>query len=127
MTTALRAAWHYLPAALFLAALIVVWDVWVRVAGTPSYLMPPPGSLLDAFLDQRAVLPGHIRTTLSEALLGLAFAALLGVGAAALIASLPLARRVLLPAAGGQPETSRCWCSRRCSPSGSASASPRRS
>ena len=31
--------------------------------------MPPPGSLLDAFLDQRAVLPGHIRTTLTEALL----------------------------------------------------------
>ena len=69
----------------------------MRVAGTPSYLLPPPGSLLDAFLDQRAVLPVHIRTTLSEALLGLAFAALLGVGAAALIASLPLARRVLYP------------------------------
>ena len=97
VTTALRAARHYLPAALFLAALIAVWDVWVRVAGTPSYLLPPPGSLLDAFLDQRAALPGHIRTTLSEALLGLAFAALLGVGAAALIASLPLARRVLYP------------------------------
>ena len=97
MTAALRAARHYLPAALFLAVLIAVWDVWVRVAGTPSYLLPPPGSLLDAFLDQRAVLPVHIRTTLSEALLGLAFAALLGVGAAALIASLPLARRVLYP------------------------------
>ena len=97
MTAALRTARHYLPAALFLAALIAVWDVWVRFAGTPSYLLPPPGSLLDAFLDQRAVLPGHIRTTLSEALLGLAFAALLGVGAAALIASLPLARRVLYP------------------------------
>ena len=86
-----------MPAALFLGALIVVWDVGVRVAGTPSYLLPPPGSLLDAFLDQRGVLPGHIRTTLTEALLGLALAALLGVTTAALIASLPLARRVLYP------------------------------
>ena len=97
MSAAARAVRQYLPAALFLAALIAVWDVWVRVAGTPAYLMPPPGSLVDAFLDQRGVLPGHIRTTLTEALLGLALAALLGVTTAALIASLPLARRVLYP------------------------------
>ena len=43
------------------------------------------------------MLPGHIRTTLTEALLGLALAALLGATTAALIASLPLARRVLYP------------------------------
>jgi ABC-type nitrate/sulfonate/bicarbonate transport system permease component len=97
VTAVLRLAWQYLPAAVFLAALIAAWDVWVRVAGTPAYLLPPPGSLVEAFLDQRGVLPGHIRTTLTEALLGLALAALLGVTTAALIASLPLARRVLYP------------------------------
>lgn len=88
---------EYAPAALFLVGLLVVWEWTVRARDVADYLMPPPSQLWTAFLDQRGVLPAHIQTTLTEALLGLFFAVVLGVGLAALIASLPLARRVLYP------------------------------
>ena len=92
-----RTAREYLPAALFLVALVAVWEWTVRARDVASYLVPPPSSLWTAFLDQRGVLPQHIQTTMTEALLGLFFAVVLGVGLAALIASLPLVRRVLYP------------------------------
>ncbi|MBT5775676.1 MAG: ABC transporter permease [Dehalococcoidia bacterium] len=88
---------QYSPAALFLVVLVAVWEWTVRARDVADYLMPPPSQVWTAFLDQRGVLPAHIQTTLSEALLGLFFAIVLGVGLAALIASLPLARRVLYP------------------------------
>ena len=88
---------EYSPAALFLVVVVALWEWTVRARDVADYLMPPPSQLWTAFLDQRGVLPAHIQTTLSEALLGLFFAIVLGVGLAALIASLPLARRVLYP------------------------------
>lgn len=88
---------QYSPAALFLVVLVAVWEWTVRARDVADYLMPPPSQVWTAFLDQRGVLPAHIQTTLTEALLGLFFAVVLGVGLAALIASLPLARRVLYP------------------------------
>jgi ABC-type nitrate/sulfonate/bicarbonate transport system permease component len=88
---------EYSPAALFLVVLVALWEWTVRARDVADYLMPPPSKLWTAFLDQRGVLPAHIQTTLSEALLGLFFAIVLGVGLAALIASLPLVRRVLYP------------------------------
>lgn len=97
MTRAGRVAWDLMPAALFLVALLVGWELWVRARDVPSYLLPPPSELWQAFLDQRGTLPAHTRTTLGEATLGLFFAAILGVVLAALIASVPLARRVLYP------------------------------
>ena len=88
---------EYSPAALFLVVVVALWEWTVRARDVADYLMPPPSQVWTAFLDQRGVLPAHIQTTLSEALLGLFFAIVLGVGLAALIASLPLARRVLYP------------------------------
>ena len=97
MTRARATAIDLLPAALFLAALLAGWELWVRARDVPSYLLPPPSDLWQAFLDQRSTLPAHARTTIGEATLGLFFAAVLGVVLAALIASVPLARRVLYP------------------------------
>ena len=88
---------EYSPAALFLMVLVALWEWTVRARDVADYLMPPPSQIWTAFLDQRSVLPAHIQTTLSEALLGLFFAIVLGVGLAALISSLPFARRVLYP------------------------------
>ena len=97
MTRVGRVALDLLPATLFLVALLVGWEIWVRARDVPAYLLPPPSDLWQAFVDQRETLPAHARTTISEALFGLFFAAVLGVVLAALIASIPLARRVLYP------------------------------
>jgi ABC-type nitrate/sulfonate/bicarbonate transport system permease component len=92
-----RAAWEYLPAVLLLVALIGLWEAWVRVFDTAPYVLPAPSRVWDAFLETKDVLPEHIRTTLSEALLGLFFAITIGVAVAAVMALVPFVRRVLYP------------------------------
>lgn len=87
----------YVPPVLLLAALIAGWEAWVRAANIRPYLLPAPSAIWSAFVDIRGVLPAHIRTTAVEALTGLAVAAAVGVILAALLASVPLARRVIYP------------------------------
>ncbi len=89
--------WEYAPAVLLFAALVGGWEAWVRVFDTKPYILPAPSRVWSAFLDVRGVLPGHIRTTVTEAVLGLIYGAVVGVVLAVLIASLPLVRRVLYP------------------------------
>lgn len=88
---------EYLPAALLLILLVAGWEAWVRAFDTKPYILPAPSRIWSAFLGVRDQVPGHMRTTLTEALLGLVFGAGIGVTLAALLASLPLARRVLYP------------------------------
>ncbi len=95
--TAGQKAWEILPATLLLVALVCLWEGWVRAFDTKPYILPAPSRIWNAFLEVRGLLPAHIRTTLSEALLGLAVAAALGVALAAVMASVPLVRRVLYP------------------------------
>jgi len=88
---------EYLPPALLLAALVLGWEAWVRVFDTKPYVLPAPSRVWKAFLEIRGTLPAHIRTTMAEALLGLFFACAVGVVLAAVIALVPLVRRVLYP------------------------------
>lgn len=91
------AAAQYLPAASLLVGLVVLWEVAVRVLGTKPYVLPGPLRIWDAFVKTRGLLPEHTQTTLTAALAGLAVAAAVGVALAAIIASVPLVRRVLYP------------------------------
>ena len=87
----------YGPALLLLLALVGVWEGWVRVFDTKSYVLPAPSRIWTAFTETRSILPGHIRTTLGEALLGLGFAIVVGVGLALAMAAWPFVRRVFYP------------------------------
>ncbi len=90
-----RAARDYAPAALLLVALVVVWEVVVRALDVAPYLVPAPSRIARAFMEVRGTLPGHLRTTTSEAAVGLALSAILGAACAALLAwSTPLRRAV---------------------------------
>ncbi len=90
-------AWEYLPAALLLVGVVGAWEAWVRVFDTQPYILPAPSRVWSAFLEVRGLLPAHIRTTVTEALVGLFFGAAVGVVLAVVIASIPLVRRVLYP------------------------------
>lgn len=90
-------AWEYLPPFLLLAFLLGVWEAWVRIFDTQPYVLPAPSRIWQAFLEMRGTLPEHIRTTVTESLLGLFFASVIGVALAAVIALVPLVRRVLYP------------------------------
>ncbi len=85
------------PAIGLLAALVLAWELVVRALEVPVYLVPAPTRIARAAYEVRAVLPAHVRTTLTEALAGLAVAAVSGVALAALMASVPFLRRGLYP------------------------------
>ncbi len=86
-----------LPALVFLAAAVAAWEVAVRALDVAPYLVPAPSRVWSAFLETRAVLPGHIRTTMTEALLGLLLACVAGVAVAAALAASATARRAVYP------------------------------
>ncbi len=90
-------ATDYLPPVLFLVALLLAWEVFVRVRGIAPWILPPPSDIWSAFLEVRGTLPGHLKTTMTEALIGLVLAAVFGIAIAALIASVGFARRALYP------------------------------
>lgn len=92
-----RATREYLPAIALLVALILFWEWWVASFDTKPYVLPAPSRIWDAFWETKELLPRHIRTTMTEAVLGLVFGAVVGVLIAVLIASVPLLRRVLYP------------------------------
>ena len=92
-----RLAREYVPAALLLAGLVGCWELAVALFDTKPYILPAPSRIWDAFLEIRGTLPAHTRVTMTEAVLGLALAAVFGVLLASVIASVPLVRRVLYP------------------------------
>ncbi|MBA2448675.1 MAG: ABC transporter permease subunit [Chloroflexi bacterium] len=80
-------------------ALVLVAETWVRLAGVPVYLVPPPSAVAGRLLSDPVFFAGHAARTLLGALLGLG----LGVGVAlplgAAMAHSPGLERTLLPLA----------------------------
>lgn len=97
MNRAWQAVVNLIPAVVLLALLIAGWELWVRVNDTPSYVMPAPSDIWPAFLEIRGTMPGHIQTTVTEAVLGLVAAMILGVTLAVGIAAVPMVRRAVFP------------------------------
>ena len=88
---------EYAPALLLLAGLVGLWELLVELLDTRPWILPAPSVIWEAFLEKRGLLPAHIEATALEAVAGLGAAAAGGIALAVLIASVPLARRVLYP------------------------------
>lgn len=86
-----------LPAVGLLVALLVLWEVGVAIFDVAPYLLPPPSEVWTAFGELRGQLAEDVLATVTTALLGLAVAAVAGVGLALVIATVPLVRRALYP------------------------------
>jgi len=97
VTQVARLVIQYVPAVLLLVALVVAWDVAVRVYDHPPYFLPSPGRVWQAFMDVRGLLPEHIRATMTAALLGLLFAAAAGAVTASALAGFAPLRRAVYP------------------------------
>ncbi len=82
---------------LLVLALLVIWQVWVTVAGVASYVLPAPSQIASAFVDARFLVWPHVLTTTAEALLGMAAGAAVGVLLAVAIASMRPLRSSLYP------------------------------
>jgi len=87
----------WLPSATLLLALIAVWEVWVRAAGTAAWLLPAPSRIGRTLWEDRALLAEHAGVTLTEVLLGFGVALGAGVLLGAAIDASPWLRRALYP------------------------------
>lgn len=88
---------RYVAPLALLVVLLIAWEAAPRALSTPRWMLPTPTDIARAAIEVRDVLPGHVRTTMIEALLGLAAAATAGLGVALAIASSALVRRLLYP------------------------------
>lgn len=77
--------------------LVLVWQSIVWLTGSPSYILPPPTIVAQAWVEHFATLMHHLAVTASEIVLGLLLGTVLGVGCALLIGYFQPARRWLLP------------------------------
>lgn len=84
----------------FVCALVLavaLWELFVRVTGTPEYLLPAPSSILETANAQKNALLTHALVTAREVILGFALACVLGIPIAAGIAYSKVIDRVVSP------------------------------
>jgi ABC-type nitrate/sulfonate/bicarbonate transport system permease component/ABC-type nitrate/sulfonate/bicarbonate transport system substrate-binding protein len=93
----LRRARVAVPPMLFLAALVLGWELYVRARGLADYVLPAPSQVWRALVDMAPDLRDDIRATVTEAALGLVLAAAAGAVLAVVIAVWPFARRAVYP------------------------------
>jgi len=82
---------------IFLAVLFGAWELAVRLAGVPTYILPPPSRVAVTFVARFPLLWSHTLMTLSEIVLGLVLASVGGLLVATGIVYVPLLEWALHP------------------------------
>ncbi len=85
------------PPLVFLAALVVAWEVWAGRSTARNPVLPPPSRIVDALLANRGLLVGHVATTLTETALGVLLGVTTGLAIAVVVSAWTLPRRALGP------------------------------
>ncbi len=80
-----------------MTVLIGIWQAIVWIAKTPPYILPGPGRVVSALIDNTELIASHALYTFAEILLGLAIGTCLGVTSALVMTRFAPARRWLLP------------------------------
>lgn len=92
-----RLAALVLPPLLFALAVLVLWQVGVRVSDTEESTLPAPTQVFSAMWEIRDLLVDNGWVTIKEIVIGYAAAIVLGVGLAVLLSSSLLAERAMYP------------------------------
>jgi ABC-type nitrate/sulfonate/bicarbonate transport system permease component len=87
----------YAPPFVLAVLLLAAWEGLVRWLALPAWLLPAPSQIASTFVDQLAVLRGHVGATLVETALGMLVSLVVGFGLAFAIDAAPLVRRALYP------------------------------
>ena len=86
-----------LPAIALVAAILVAWEAYVRLAGIQPVLLPAPSRIVTALWDYRADAVRHALPTIVETVVGFLAAVLLAVAAAVGMDRVPAIRRSVEP------------------------------
>jgi putative hydroxymethylpyrimidine transport system permease protein len=87
----------WLPPLLLLVALLVVWEVAVRLADVPDYVLPAPSEVAGALAANIGVVAGHTLATVTTAGIGLLVGTAVGTGLALAMAASAVVRAALYP------------------------------
>ena len=82
---------------LLAAAVLVIWEFWVRLAHIPAVILPAPSAIIDIMLSQHEILLRHAIPTVLESAGGFALASILGIGLAVWLSYSRTAREALYP------------------------------
>lgn len=83
--------------ALLIAALLLLWEAFVRLAHVPLYVLPAPSQVVLALIAEAPVLMGHALVSLAEALAGMGLALALALVLGVLMDAFPALRRAVYP------------------------------
>lgn len=92
-----RQVWYYLPSALAIAVLIVIWHYAVEIWQVREYILPSPGAALDTLFDPNYRWLYNLSFTFYAVLGAFAIATVLGVVLAVIIVWHPLLERTVMP------------------------------
>lgn len=80
-----------------LLAILATLEIITRVASIPTYILPPPSLVAQAFFDPRTQLLKHTRVTLGESVCGLLIGSSVGLCLGVMLAESKSARLAFLP------------------------------
>lgn len=86
-----------LPAALSLAATLLLWEALVRLLRVPPWLLPAPSGVLQELGREWLIIAGHAQATAIEAAAGMLLGIALAVPIATAMALRPLLRQAVYP------------------------------
>ena len=86
-----------LPAWIFLAGLLSIWQLIVVQGWVASYLLPSPLQIFDTTLEMWSDIFAATLSTAQSILWGLGLSLIIGVTSALIFFSIPIARRAILP------------------------------
>jgi ABC-type nitrate/sulfonate/bicarbonate transport system permease component len=88
---------RWLPPLVFAVTFLAIWQLYATVSGVPESSLPSPTEILQAMVDNRALLAENAWVTIQEIALGYLAAIILGVGLAVLICSSKMIERAVYP------------------------------
>jgi NitT/TauT family transport system permease protein len=80
-----------------LIGIVLAWETYTRLVSVPTYLLPSPSMVVEAFVDSNRLVIGAFLVTATEASLGFMIAASAGLLLAVMIARSALLEDVLYP------------------------------
>jgi putative hydroxymethylpyrimidine transport system permease protein len=83
--------------AVFIGALLLIWELCVRIFRIPLYVPPSLVSVVQALIEERVGLWGHAVVTTEEALIGIGIALILSLALGVLMDYFPAVRQGLYP------------------------------
>jgi NitT/TauT family transport system permease protein len=80
-----------------MAAVVVVWEIVIRLFNVPTFVLPAPTAIVKSLIDSRMQLLAATRFTAAEVMLGFVFASITGIVVALVIVRFERFGRALYP------------------------------